>query len=383
MTSRAISVQAHGGKLVDRKSLNKIPDDIKTFEVKDEIRNDIENISEGIFSPIEGFLCKADFDSVVREGRLSNQIPWTIPIILDVNYSTAKEMSDLKDIILSTNGSKFCVLHVEEVYGYKKLDVASMIFNTTDTSHPGVKKITQMNEALIGGKIEVYARENHENIRRFRMTPSDVRREINKRGWKTIVGFQTRNVPHIAHEMLQKAALNIYDGLFINPLIGKKKTGDFTDSLIIEAYDTLIKNYYALERILFATLHTEMRYAGPREAIHHAIMRKNFGCTHFIVGRDHAGVGNYYSPYAAHKIFDEYPDLGIEPIFFPSFYYCKRCGSYANEKICPHDVEFRDELSGTAIRKMVQTGKKPANHLMRPEIANLILNSKNPFVGEE
>ena len=171
------------------------------------------------------------------------------------------------------------------------------------------------------------------------------------------MGFQTRNVPHIAHEMLQKAALNIYDGLFINPLIGKKKTGDFTDSLIIEAYDTLIKNYYALERILFATLHTEMRYAGPREAIHHAIMRKNFGCTHFIVGRDHAGVGNYYSPYAAHKIFDEYPDLGIEPIFFPSFYYCKRCGSYANEKICPHDVEFRDELSGTRSEKWFKLEK--------------------------
>ena len=376
-------MQAHGGKLVNRKFLKQIPNDLKNFEVKEEIRNDLENISEGIFSPIEGFLCEADFESVVRNGRLSNQIPWTIPIVLDVNDSAAKEMSDLKDIVLSVNGLKFCVLHVDDVYGYKKLDMARMVYNTTDVNHPGVKKITRMNDKLIGGKIELHPRENNDDIRKFRMTPSHIRGEINKRGWKTVVGFQTRNVPHIAHEMLQKAALNIYDGLFINPLIGKKKAGDFTDSLIIQAYDTLIKSYYSQDRILFATLHTEMRYAGPREAIHHAIMRKNFGCTHFIVGRDHAGVGNYYSPFAAHKIFDEYPDLGIEPIFFPSFYYCKKCGSYANEKICPHEVEFRDELSGTAIRKMVQTGKTPANHLMRPEIANLILNSKNPFVGEE
>lgn len=383
MTSQAISIQAHGGKLVNRKFLKEIPNDMKNFEVKEETKNDIENISEGIFSPIEGFLCEVDFESVLREGRLSNQIPWTIPIVLDVNYRTAKEMSDLKDIVLSVNGLKFCVLHVDDVYGYKKLDMARLIYNTTDTNHPGVKKINQMNDKLIGGKVELYPRENNGDIRKFRMTPSNIRREINKRGWKTVVGFQTRNVPHIAHEMLQKAALNIYDGLFINPLIGKKKIGDFTDLLIIQAYNTLIKNYYAQDRILFATLHTEMRYAGPREAIHHAIMRKNFGCTHFIVGRDHAGVGNYYDPFAAHKIFDEYPDLGIEPIFFPSFYYCKKCGSYANEKICPHEVEFRDELSGTAIRKMVQTGKTPANHLMRPEIANLILNSKNPFVGEE
>jgi sulfate adenylyltransferase len=383
MTRQAISMQAHGGKLVNRKFLKQIPNDLKNFEVKEEIRNDLENISEGIFSPIEGFLCEADFESVVRNGRLSNQIPWTIPIVLDVNDSAAKEMSDLKDIVLSVNGLKFCVLHVDDVYGYKKLDMARMVYNTTDVNHPGVKKITRMNDKLIGGKIELIPRENNDDIRKFRMTPSDIRGEINKRGWKTVVGFQTRNVPHIAHEMLQKAALNIYDGLFINPLIGKKKTGDFTDSLIIQAYDTLIKNYYSQDSILFATLHTEMRYAGPREAIHHAIMRKNFGCTHFIVGRDHAGVGNYYSPFAAHEIFDEYPDLGIEPIFFPSFYYCKKCGSYANEKICPHEVEFRDELSGTAIRKMVQTGKTPANHLMRPEIANLILNSKNPFVGEE
>ena len=180
----------------------------------------------------------------------------------------------------------------------------------------------------------------------------------------------------------KRRALNIYDGLFINPLIGKKKAGDFTDEMIVRSYDLLIRNYYPQEKVLFATLHTEMRYAGPREAIHHAIMRKNFGCTHFIVGRDHAGVGEYYPPYAAHDIFKNYPDLGIEPVFFPSFYYCRKCLAYANAKTCPHGHEFREELSGTMIRKMVNTGEIPDKHLMRPEVSQLIISSDDPFVKE-
>ena len=212
------------------------------------------------------------------------------------------------------------------------------------------------------------------------MSPSETRSEIQNRGWRTVVGFQTRNVPHVAHEMLQKTAMNIYDGLFVNPLIGKKKPGDFKDEVIVGTYETLIENYFPKSRTMFGTLHTEMRYAGPKEAIHHAIMRKNCGCSHFIIGRDHAGVRNYYSPFAAHEIFSDYPDLGIEPLFFPSFYYCNKCLSYANERICPHGPEFREELSGTKIRKMVSCGEIPAEHLMRPEISKLIISYKEPFV---
>jgi sulfate adenylyltransferase len=180
--------------------------------------------------------------------------------------------------------------------------------------------------------------------------------------------------------MLQKSALNIYDGLFVNPLIGKKKIGDFKDDVILEAYNTLIENYYPRSKIIFSTLHTEMRYAGPKEAIHHAIIRKNFGCSHIIIGRDHAGVGNYYSPFAAHDIFKEYPDLGIEPIFFPAFYYCKKCLSYVNERICPHGEYFREDLSGTKMRKMFSIGETPPIHLMRPEISKVILSYKEPFI---
>jgi sulfate adenylyltransferase len=237
-----------------------------------------------------------------------------------------------------------------------------------------------MKDRLVGGKIDVVKRIEQSPLRRYRMTPAETRAEISRKGWKSVVGFQTRNVPHVAHEMLQKAALNLYDGLLVNPLIGKKKKGDFKDELILSTYLALIDSYYPKQRVMFVTLHTDMRYAGPKEAIHHAIMRKNFGCSHFIVGRDHAGVGNYYHPFAAHEIFNDYPDLEIEPLFFPAFYYCKRCLMYSNERNCPHGQEFREELSGTNMRKMVSSGEMPSNHLMRPEVAKIIVSFKEPFV---
>lgn len=369
----------HGGKLINKQT-KRNHDDLKTFEVSPDIRTDAENISTGVFSPLEGFLTQEDFLNVLKEGRLSNGIPWTIPIIVDVKKEVAGHMKDLGDIVLCSDGQEFAILHVDEIYAYNKDDIATAVYGTNDFNHPGVNRLSKMHEFLVGGKMEVFQMKEHDKIQKFRMHPTETRAEIVKRGWKTVVGFQTRNVPHVAHEMLQKAALNMYDGLFVNPLIGKKKIGDFTDSLIIDAYESLIMNYFPKNRVLFSTIHTLMRYAGPREAIHHAIMRKNFGCTHFIVGRDHAGVGDYYPPFAAQEIFNEYPDLEIEPVVFPSFYFCKTCMSYANEKTCPHGAESKEELSGTMIRKMVNSGKVPEKHLMRPEISDLILRSEKPFV---
>jgi sulfate adenylyltransferase len=371
----------HGGKLIN-KYIEKNYDDLKTFEVSPDIRNDAENIATGVFSPLEGFMVEEDFLSVLKVGRLSNSIPWTIPIILDAEKEIATQMKDLKDVALCSDGEKFGIMHVEDIYGYNKENVANPVYGTTDVNHPGVNRLFKMKEFLVGGVVEVFHINKNDEIQKFRMHPSETRSEIVKRCWKTVVGFQTRNVPHVAHEMLQKAALNIYDGLFVNPLIGKKKIGDFTDNLIINAYESLIMNYFPKNRVLFSTIHTTMRYAGPREAIHHAIMRKNFGCTHFIVGRDHAGVGNYYLPFAAQEIFNEYPDLDITPVIFPSFYFCKKCISYANEKTCPHGEESKEELSGTMIRNMVNSGKMPEKHLMRPEISELILKSEKPFVVE-
>jgi sulfate adenylyltransferase len=371
----------HGGKLIN-KYIEKNYDDLKSFEVSTDIRNDAENIATGVFSPLEGFMIQEDFLNVLKEGRLSNSIPWTIPIVLDTEKEIAKQMKELKDVVLCSGGEKFGIMHVENIYGYNKENVANAVYGTTDVNHPGVNRLSKMKEFLVGGGVEIFHLKENDEIQKFRMHPSETRSEIVRRGWKTVVGFQTRNVPHVAHEMLQKAALNLYDGLFVNPLIGKKKIGDFTDSLIINAYESLIMNYFPKNSVLFSTTHTIMRYAGPREAIHHAIMRKNFGCTHFIVGRDHAGIGNYYPPFAAQEIFNKYPDLDIIPVIFPSFYFCKKCISYANEKTCPHGVESKEELSGTMIRKMVNSGKIPEKHLMRPEISELILKSEKPFVVE-
>jgi len=371
----------HGGKLIN-KYIEKDYDDLKSFEVSSDIRNDAENIATGVFSPLEGFMIQEDFLNVLKEGRLSNSIPWTMPIILDIEKEIAKQMKELGVVVLCSRGEKFGIMNVEEIYGYEKKNVANAVYGTTDVNHPGVNRLYKMKEFLVGGGVEIFHLNENDEMQKFRMHPAETRSEIVKRRWKTVVGFQTRNVPHVAHEMLQKAALNIYDGLFVNPLIGKKKIGDFTDSLIINAYESLIMNYFPKNRVLFSTIHTTMRYAGPREAIHHAIMRKNLGCTHFIVGRDHAGVGNYYPPFAAQEIFNEYPDLDIIPVIFPSFYFCKKCISYANEKTCPHGVESKEELSGTMIRHMVNSGKIPEKHLMRPEISELILKSEKPFVVE-
>ena len=372
-------ISPHGGRLVNRFG-GKNVDGMFAMQVSADLRSDIENIADGIFSPLEGFVGQEDFTSIVKSGRLKNGLAWTVPIVLDVDEQTAVKIKDSREVALEAGDEKFAVLHFEEAYSFDKMACAKAIYQTDDIKHPGVEKMTNMKDRLIGGKIEVVKKIPQSPLRARRITPVQAREEIARRGWKTVVGFQTRNVPHVAHEMLQKAALNLYDGLFVNPLIGKKKQGDFKDEVILRAYETLIDNYYPKDRALFATLHTEMRYAGPKEAIHHAIMRKNLGCSHFIVGRDHAGVGTYYHPFAAHEIFKNYPELGIQPVFFPAFYYCKKCLSYANERNCPHGPEFREELSGTKMRKMVSSGEMPAQHLMRPEIASLIVSFKEPFV---
>ncbi len=373
----------HGGKLINRFHSAKMNiNGMLSIEVGNDLRNDIENIADGIFSPLEGFVGEDDFHSIVKSGRLNNGLAWTIPIILDIDYETAMKMKDAGEVLLKTGGQHFGTVDVEEIYSYNKSLIAKKVYQTSDPEHPGVDKIMRLKDRLVGGKIKVLTKIPQSPLRRFRVSPFETRSQIQKRGWKTMVGFQTRNVPHVAHETLQKTAMNIYDGLFVNPLIGRKKPGDFKDEVIVRTYETLIENYYPESRTIFGTLHTEMRYAGPKEAIHHAIMRKNFGCSHFIIGRDHAGVKNYYDPFAAHKIFSDYPELEIEPLFFSSFYYCKKCLSFASEKNCPHGPEFREELSGTKMRKMVSSGELPAKHLMRPEISELIITYKEPFVPE-
>ena len=369
----------HGGKLVNRVT-EKYPEKLFSVSVDADLASDIENIADGIFSPLEGFLVKEDFESVIRKGRLSNDLPWTIPIVFDADETSAKKMKDVRDVALNLNGIKFAILHVEDIYTFDKNATSKGVYGTTDPKHPGVAKTIQMNDFLVGGKIDYIKRPEETKIRKYRKTPQETRSTFEKAGWKTIVAFQTRNVPHVAHEMLQKSSLNTHDGLFINPLIGKKKSGDYKDEVIVASYEALIKYYYPQNRCYLATLHTEMKYAGPKEAIHHAIMRKNFGCTHIIIGRDHAGVGNYYDPFAAQKIFDVYPDIGIEPVFYPAFFYCKKCLSFASEKNCPHGPESQEQLSGTMLRTMILEKQNPSEYMIRPEVSKVLMSWDNPFV---
>jgi sulfate adenylyltransferase len=374
------AIRPHGGKLVSRIS-SKDVSGAYTFTVSDDLANDVENISDGIFSPLEGFLLREDFEGVVKNGRLANDLPWTVPIVLDVDKNTAEKMKQAGQVALKTeSGAPFALLHVEETFTFDKQATAQAVYGTSDTNHPGVAKTISMNEFLVGGKIDYLARPAEDHIRKHRMTPDQTRDAFSKAGWKSIVAFQTRNPPHVAHEMLQKTSLTTHDGVFVNPLIGKKKSGDFADDVILESYLTMIENYYPRNRCILATLHTEMRYAGPKEAIHHAIMRQNYGCTHIIIGRDHAGVGKYYSPFAAQEIFSDYPDLEIEPIFFPAFYYCKKCLTFTNERACPHSPEFHEQISGTKLRSMIEKGEAPSEFILRPEVSKVIMSHKKPFV---
>ena len=373
-------INAHGGKLVNRVT-EADPSGLLSIDISADLANDVENIADGIFSPLEGFLNKQDFESVISKGRLTNNIAWTIPTVLDVDDETGKKMKEAGDVLLKNpDGTGIAILHVEDVYSYDKQSTASGVYGTNDESHPGVAKTNSMNNFLVGGKIDFIQRQNETEIRKHRMTPLETRKSFEDAGWKTIVAFQTRNPPHVAHEMLQKTAITTRDGVFVNPLIGKKKSGDFKDEIIVKAYETMIANYYPENRCQLSTLHTEMKYAGPKEAIHHAIMRQNYGCTHIIIGRDHAGVGNFYDPFAAHKIFDDYPELEIQPIFFPAFFYCKKCLTFTNPKVCPHDADAREQISGTKLREMIQNGQSPSEFILRPEVAKVIIDFDKPFV---
>ena len=373
-------IRPHGGRLVDRHS-GADPSGLERVEIPDDLANDMENIADGIFSPLEGPLARDDFESVVSSGRLADGTAWTVPVMLDVDRETAGRVKAAGDVLLArAGGAGEAVLHAEEAYGFDKKKAAEGVYGTSDAAHPGVARMLSANDVLVGGRIDYLRRPADAPARRLRMTPAQTRAAFSGAGWRTVVAFQTRNPPHVAHEMLQKASITDRDGVFVNPLVGRKKPGDFVDDVIVRCYEAVIRHYYPPDRCRLATLHTEMRYAGPREAIHHAIMRQNFGCTHIIIGRDHAGVGSYYDPFAAHRAFDDYPDLEITPVFFPAFFYCSRCLAYTNPRACPHAEGDREQISGTGLRRMVREGRPPSKFILRPEVSRIILDHPAPFV---
>lgn len=374
------TIKAHGGTLVNRVT-NTNPAGLYSITITDDLANDVENISDGIFSPLEGFLGRQDFENVISRGRLENDLAWTIPITLDVNGSTGSKMKESGDVLLrNPHGDAVAVLHVEEIFPFDKKETAQGVYGTTDPSHPGVARTMTMNEYLVGGSIDYIKRPEQTELRKNRMTPTQTRNAFAQAGWKTICAFQTRNPPHVAHEILQKTSITTRDGVFVNPIVGRKKPGDFADDVIIKCYETMINLYYAKNRCMLGTLHTEMKYAGPKEAIHHAIMRQNYGCTHIIIGRDHAGVGKFYDPFAAQGIFADYHDLEISPVFFPAFFYCRTCLTYTTHKACPHGDDSKEQISGTKLREMIQNGQSPSKYILRPEVAKIILDHPKPFV---
>ncbi|HSF30904.1 MAG TPA: sulfate adenylyltransferase, partial [Candidatus Tectomicrobia bacterium] len=345
----------HGGRLIqrtsqgpDRERLLEEVQRLPRVDVSPEVASDVWNLGIGAFSPLEGFMGAEDFRATLSEKRLTNGVPWTIPVVLDVSAEQEPHLG--KDVGLWYGGRPMALLADIVSYRYDRHEYAKQVFGTAELAHPGVAHVFALREVLLGGTITVLDAVETP-FRRYRLTPLETRALFTTKGWRTVVGFQTRNVPHLGHEYVQKTALTFVDGIFINPVIGRKKAGDFTDEVILGAYEALVQHYYPQTRAVLATLHTEMRYAGPREAIFHAIVRKNFGCTHFIVGRDHAGVGQYYAPYAAQEVFEDFPDLGIVPLFFTAFFYCRRCGSVANEKTCPHGANEHLDFSGTVLRR--------------------------------
>ena len=375
----------HGGRLIDRElppsQIEEAVEEarvLKRLNIDTEQAREVENITLGVYSPLEGFLRREEYESVLEHMRLPGDIPWTLPIVLDL-----PEGSDIAEgdrvALWETEERPLAVMEVEEIFPLDKDMHCEAIYGTKDSSHPGVAKTQGMGDMLAGGPVTLLGKAPCP-FDKYRLCPRETRILFKELGWRQIVAFQTRNVPHLGHEYVQKSALTFADGLFINPVIGKKKKGDFTDEAILATYQALIDNYYLKERSVMAILQYEMRYAGPREAIHHAIMRKNFGCTHFIVGRDHAGVGDFYHPFAAQEIFQEFPDLGIVPVFFNTFSYCKRCGGVVNEKICPHGPEDRVGFSGTRMRELIVSGEVPPPEMMRPEVAEVLLAIEKPFV---
>lgn len=354
----------HGGTLVHRwGSLESVDRTWPVIAISSQASSDLENLASGVLSPLEGFMGKAEVLSVLERGRLLNGLAWTMPILLDVAPDAVGSVHPGDRVLLSWRGELVGWMRVDEVFSLDWARVSRSLYGTDSPGHPGVALLRQHSGEYLAGPVEAFTT----RAMPLRMTPDMTRHAFDERGWRRIAAFQTRNVPHIGHEFAQRTALNLVDGLFINPVLGKKKPGDFRDDVIVDSYLTLIEHYYRPESVLLGTLWYEMRYAGPKEAIHHAIMRKNLGCTHFIVGRDHAGVGDYYDPYAAHRIFDQYPDLGIEPIRLGAFVYCRRCGSVVGDKTCPHEND-KVRFSGTLMRHSLRSEPDRLRHLLRPEV---------------
>lgn len=387
-------VAPHGGELVNRflgqDTDIMLLDSLPRITLTDEHYMDAEQIAIGAFSPVKGFMTRRDHESVLESMRLSSGILWPLPITLDVTEGCAAELKIGKDAALVDGaGDIVGVIHVEDLYTFDKKTVAEKLYETSNDTHPGVRAVYGMKPVFVGGVIELIKR-RFAPYKQYEMTPRQTRRLFEERGWSKIVGFHTRNVIHRGHEFIQLRALEEThcDGLFVHPVIGKKKTGDFETAPIIKGYELMMRNFYPEDKVVFATYATFSRYAGPREALFTALCRKNFGCSHFIIGRDHTGVGGFYNPKASHEIFDRFPDVGIIPVRFDRVFYSEKTKSHVHERddILGHAERENLHISGTQARKILESDESLPDWFMRPEIARIIKEDlregKKVFVAE-
>ena len=378
-------IEPHGGHLVDRTVDRRNYEewlgdaaDGASVSLDERQFQDVLNLSNGRYSPLEGFMNRDDFLKVVNDMTLEDGTVWPLPVVLPVGAETAAELSPGERVPLeSPDGEVVGFLDVEEVYKFNTEETARKIFGVDDPDHPGVANYYGLEDFLVGGPVSVF-----EGIRYngHDLQPIETRVLFRQFGWDTVVGFQTRNAPHRGHEYIQKIALEQVDGLLVQPKLGEKKAGDYTDDVILRTYERLIESYYPDDEVCLSVFPSRMRYAGPREAVFDALVRKNQGCTHFIIGRDHAGVGDYYDPVAAHDVFAEIPDIGIEPMLFEHAFYCHRCDGMGSRRTCPHADEERVYPSGSRIRGLLDRGESPSEKMMRPEIASFIVEAGAPFV---
>ncbi len=378
-------IDPHGGKLVDRLLSGAEADDFESrmrglpsVNLIAREASDLRLLATGAFSPLEGFMSSADYNGAVRNGHLANGLPWTMPVTLSASREDAAGLSTGTEVALSDDaGTLLGAMELEEIFEYDKNLEAREVYRTTDEAHPGVANLYSQGDVLLGGAVRALPFEPEGIYETTDRPPAETRRLIEQAGWTTVVGFQTRNPIHRAHEYIMKCALELVDGLMIHPLVGETQAGDIDAKVRMRCYELLLSGYYPADRTLLTVLPAFMRYAGPREAIFHALVRKNYGCTHFIVGRDHAGVGDYYGAYDAQHIFGEFDAaaIGITPMFFEHSFYCTRCEGMATAKTCPHPAENHIFLSGTRVREMLVNGERPPVEFTRPEIAEILIEA--------